>query len=1476
MATSLATEFLSGGFSIQRNEMVSMQQQKHRQKFQFLNSFNQTFARITRPAQEEFDRIAPYHLASEKRQFIGGSVTTVTKPLTQIFRKGNQPASLGGITADANGAITSINVLSGGFGYAPSTEFNVIIRGGEPAAGVLTQATAVATSDGEGRIVSVEIQSSGNNYNTSATPALTAVVDESPAIGQFVVEKFAGVGAITGAEATNTGNGNTGQRPGVYHVTSVTPTGGASGTGGTFQVYVNVSGQVSKIIPLTFGSGYTADDLVTVSQSQLGSVSGAPDLEIKITSVTDAAQIALDHGTVTWRSETFEVGDTVVLEYFIDTSLDSKAKDGLLRTLATDLCLHPYGNYYSSAFSSVQQRTATLQFQTAMPVVGDNTSGVGTLKLLDADGRTLVGATSPTLPLVTGGLTAAVDVGKRIIEPNGTGVVTITAIDDDTGVISYGQDAAVHGDEELMTFSNTGTGSNNLEFVSGKWRLAIKKSDFESQPYNIIYPYIDSDAITPIPVGVNGQQKHKDVKTCINRIGDLFVVESEKGTDLLSSKADINSATSAIPSTVTLTQPVKDARKPQKWRMRFFYDTRDEYLYVNVATALQIKDDGNLTKGQGRDGIKQAVFRQPGELSEIYFNFSNDQNKAKSGFFRRQGKTTDDIESGYPLAYRLSTTDHGTGLFVFDQASIDQDDDYAWFIVQRHVNNVSGRIEFEDGKSPVHCLYSPSTRPEETSDFNVGFFAEVSEDLNTVTGATTITSKTLDELEIFDINGRKLKPGLPVNVSIITDSSPVQLRSSAYGSGATYTTAPASGGIPLTDAGNIGTDSSTGFTIINDVITLPAFGALYETPTEAKDTGGLTPKRKGFAPSFGSSFGTTFATMGEFITGLNNTVGDAAYRFSVSADTNGSEGELTAGGLVNFNAAKNQMQGPSQLGLRISRVRHRSSTGVDTFVNFEQDIKILSKTEDAPNVDSNGKARELPVVSSAALFVPTSAAAKQLVNTRRTRLVFFETLTIAYAGDSSPPTLSPGDATFALGGAADNTAAELVPLAGSTFGGSTSGFIVDHGGTAEATPTINGVHPLTGSANQGYIITAPGSGTVDMEIGDVITVKSTNDTATTNLSGGSAVEMTNSAIRVTSILDTFPEGDKFLYEYAWEGAGFNNEYTNFFGRSGTTSNPLFEVNRLKIFVDGSEADAAVAGQNYTIDSNGNPQFGTTSSSLEYFGIEKPMYAYSLTDDTFKFNQPIENSVVVKLSYENYNDVEERDTGKSTYLIKVPEDRDIPNIWNDIHKVAKGIYRFCVRENDVFKPWDYHVSAVIPQIDSPACINPVEQLSITQDKTVIFNFPTPLASQRFIYSDAEADLICVAGADSSTQGGIIKTAITKYDLDSAQVSTLETGHTPGNENASANGDKLNYRQPYDWHNAKQGAAATTSSTAFRDGADAFDTTSNSTHRTYVGMMSTKPFGNGMRIFLLTRGGPIRPQYSDFTPRDVAAVTDNTFT
>ena len=1450
MTTALSTEFLSGGFSIQRNEMVSMQQQKYAQKFEFLNSFNQTYTRLSKPAQHEFDRIAPYALSSQRRVFVGGTVTTVTRPLKQTYRNGNLPSVLGSIQLDANGAIQSINVLDGGFGYAPNTTFNVNIRGGEPTSGTLTPAVVTATSDNSGRIVSVDIVSSGNNYDAAAVQTLSAKIDESPDEGQFYVSFFEGVGALTSVNITS---GQTGHRPGVYYVATTT-TDSVAGSGAKFQVYVDAGGTVTKVVPLEFGETYVIADTITIPNTELGN-DGGSDLVITVEAVTTSTQLAFDYGTVTWRSESFEVGDTVLLEYFIDTDKDPSASDGFLRTLAKDLCLHPYGNYYSSAFSSVPQRSASL-------VIKGGAVDGAIVELYD-DAGIQFGVTDQD------GFTAADD-GKRIIEVNGSGTAILRVSGDGHTLNPYVAtlEMTSTNNEESNPFTYedatdgepiTGMVAGDKGYATGKWRLAIPVSDFEAQPYNIVYPFVDTDSNTAIPVGNNGQQNHRNVMSSIKRIGDMFVVESEKGTDLLSSKKEINSATDAIPTSVSLTQPVKDARKPQKWRMRFFYDTRDEYLYVNVATALQIKDNGDLSKGQGRDGIKQAVYRQPGELSEIYYNFSNDSNKAKSGFFRRQGKTTDDTEPTYPIAFRLTCTDHGTGLFIFDQASVDQDDDYAWFVVQRHVNNISGKIEFEDGKSPVHCLYSPSSRPEETSDFNIGFFAEVSEELDTTTGATTVTSKSLDELEIFDVNGRKLKPGLPVNVTIPTDSRPVALIPEAYGRGLSYLNTSSTVNVPLADHGALGTDSATGFTVVNDYYKFPEINAANFQA--APGLGGLGTAQLGvinsniagtardaFALNFGSAYGSSFVPVGDYITGFDNGPASAGtgYRYD-NVDTAGAPSAWTlindqgGNGLKNYSVARTQMQGPAQLGLRTYRVRHRSSDGVDTFLDYENDFQFVSKTEVAPATDANGQARELPISSTVAIFTPTSIAAKQLVAKRRRRVVFIDNLDIgATTGTGANPILgAAGDFAGAVGGISDLT---LVPITDSSFGGNAVGhkLALDSAGAAIQTGA-------TGGIGQDFIVLDGTGSTGDVKVGDELT------TATAQTAGF--------GFRVLSVIDTMPENDQFIYEYAWEGAGFNNEYTNFFGRYGTASNPLFEVNRLKVFVDGQEADAAVQGQNYQFDSSGNIEFGTTGGSTEYFGVQKPMYAYSLTTDKVKFNEPLEFATVVKISYENYNDVEERDTGRSTYLIRLPEDRDIPAIWNDIHKVAKGIYRFIVRENDVFKPWDYHVSAVTPQVDSPACINPVEQLSITQDKTVIFNFPTPLASQRFIYSDAEADLICIAGADSSTQGGIIKTSATKYDLDGQHVSTLSP--QGGTASTSSNADPLNFRREYFWHNVKQSDGTT----------DAFDTTENSTHRTYVGMMSTKPFGNGMRIFLLTRGGPIRPSYSDYTPRDVRGISDN---
>ena len=94
-------------------------------------------------------------------------------------------------------------------------------------------------------------------------------------------------------------------------------------------------------------------------------------------------------------------------------------------------------------------------------------------------------------------------------------------------------------------------------------------------------------------------------------------------------------------------------------------------------------------------------------------------------------------------SYRITVTDHGMGLFVWDQASVDQDDDYAWFVVQRHVDQTTGQPEYSN-KSPVHCLYSPSKRPVDIADLNQ-FYA--SADVNDLTKSENVFTSLGQMLE---------------------------------------------------------------------------------------------------------------------------------------------------------------------------------------------------------------------------------------------------------------------------------------------------------------------------------------------------------------------------------------------------------------------------------------------------------------------------------------------------------------------------------------------------------------------------------------------------------------------------------------------------------------------------------------------------------------------------------------------------------
>ena len=218
----------------------------------------------------------------------------------------------------------------------------------------------------------------------------------------------------------------------------------------------------------------------------------------------------------------------------------------------------------------------------------------------------------------------------------------------------------------------------------------------------------------------------------------------------------------------------------QSWRIRFEMDMRETILdtdgitsitnpsfgwfKVNIGTRNQILDDGTITLTQLADGIQGTAARTPGELNSIYFEnvvttnatatFTKRVKKKGQGWFKREGKTDPSIAPTYPMSYRLTVVPHGICLYMWDNASLDQNDDYSWFVAQRQVNNVSG-LTPTSGKFPVHCLYECSRRSFGVDDMPVYFSTQlnqVEDDLITTVfdaGGTQYSVDSLDPNQMF-------------------------------------------------------------------------------------------------------------------------------------------------------------------------------------------------------------------------------------------------------------------------------------------------------------------------------------------------------------------------------------------------------------------------------------------------------------------------------------------------------------------------------------------------------------------------------------------------------------------------------------------------------------------------------------------------------------------------------------------------------
>jgi hypothetical protein len=182
----------------------------------------------------------------------------------------------------------------------------------------------------------------------------------------------------------------------------------------------------------------------------------------------------------------------------------------------------------------------------------------------------------------------------------------------------------------------------------------------------------------------------------------------------------------------------------QAWRLRVESDT-NEHLMVYVGTSIQLPDDGTVSLMD--DGVARA-----GELgSHLAAGAGGDLNVY---FFNRAQYQLTQKQS-YPMNYRISATNRGVSLMLWETNLEEQAINYSWFALQRPTNNVTGAV-LTTGKCPVFCLYAIKRLAKAHG-------ADVA-DVAAAAPADIINRITVREADI-------IRPSLPVDADTDTDDS---------------------------------------------------------------------------------------------------------------------------------------------------------------------------------------------------------------------------------------------------------------------------------------------------------------------------------------------------------------------------------------------------------------------------------------------------------------------------------------------------------------------------------------------------------------------------------------------------------------------------------------------------------------------------------------------------------------------------------
>jgi len=998
-------------------------------------------------------------------------------------------------------------------------------------------------------------------------------------------------------------------------------------------------------------------------------------------------------------------------------------------------------------------------------------------------------------------------------EPTGTAVNGFVAIFYDQANNTPNITSAITASGQKDELASTEEGTS--------WMLTFQENDNFQRPFDLIYP-------TPV------SNDKEDVKDALRRITNGFLVESNKGVDLLSD-TNLSFASSLSPSAV---------RKPQKWRMRFEWNDDEKYLKVNVATAYQLQDDFTISQPQGRDGIKNPVYREPGELCDVYTSpmvgrgAILQMSKAKSQWFRKT-QVEDSISTTYPMSYRLTVTNHGLGLFLFDHASVDQDDDYAWLVVQRHVDQTTGQPEFTE-KSPVHCVYSPCKRPVDVSSLTPYF---ASQDLDDLSKPAPIQNSLG---QVF----RSEAPTIYVNrdgglFNGIVNA--IDFTALGYATG-----------------GN--TQNSLGQLYHTDIRVDLTRGFSSNAMSENQNLWGQTLYRLqvDVTNSPGAIAGETL-TPGKYILESDAQTGGGRI-----VSYNSSNGELLVSGWSAANivgTTQTYAAGPPIVPAQGTIEEGTSSSG-DVMVDFTVNPsgspqwiivptdglsgstwaeQILDPVFDLQIQGFNSLPRRKDVSLAAGASASPAALEQVTVGGGSPVLEHYD------RSGSLLTATTPISANYVLGNTAGISFSENIAFPQNIIERMSTFKDASQSGTGvpAATESVGLVDYKEADSALLDILFGSPVGNMDkvfeslvVALDDVEVIRDSNayiltyedwvnngdpstvqrfiesldaagvDTLGTDFKfpsvDGNSVEWNNSQITLTTpyTIDS--------------GTSNNSTGRNFFSQHASNpSSPTFSL---------TTAQAVTTTGNYLLQNKlpGDPVFSSPNTL-------RNEYMYDFFNHTFYFKVAPRSGSELTISLINYVT---SNPAQGAYIITIPEDRDFPE--RNMNEV-KTINRFVVREQDVLKPWDFHVSATMHEIDSHAVINPMEQLSITQDRNFVFSFPTQITTQRFYYPQSELDIICISSADFSTQSGHVE--INKYD-DSDGVNEEFRGGSfvPASISSTSPNEVTRY--------------------AGHEGPDGVKYIWRKNARKYEGMSATLPNGNGMRVFMQVTGSSIR--YSDVTP------------